>query len=179
MGWVDWIPRGRMAALAATFTLLTACGGGSPTTLAPVTLAPLTLPPELAGLDLCAAIPPAALEAVLGRKLVSAPARFEYPDAPGSAGCQYDAGQDSQGNALFAYVALAAPDTYDRQPRYQDQSVSGIGDAAYFNNGADARQLWVRLDKVALVVAIGGVPNETGLKQLAVLLVDAIRAGEH
>jgi hypothetical protein len=136
------------------------------------------IPPALTELRMCTAVPPAVVEAVLGRKLVSAPAWFEYPDAPGSTGCQYDAGQDSAGNALFAYIALTPPHIFDQQPRYQDQPVSGIGDTAYFNNGPDARQLWVKLDKVALVVAIGDAPNEAGLKQLATLLVDAIRAGE-
>ncbi len=137
----------------------------------------MVIPAALSELDVCAAIPSATLRDVLGGDLVSAPARFEYPGESGSAGCVYDAGQDSQGNARFAYIALTAPDAYERQPRYQDQSVNGIGNAAYFNNGPDARQLWVRLDKVALVVAIGDVPNEAGLKQLATLLVDAIRAG--
>ena len=108
------------------------------------------------------------IETALGRKLAGAPQRFEYYDAAGSSGCQYDAGKTSRGDALFAYVALTPPEIYDRQPLYQNQAVSGIGDAAYFNNGADARQLWVKVgDKAALVVAIGDVPNEAGLKAIA------------
>jgi len=140
-------------------------------------MAPIVIPAALSELDLCAVVPPATLRDALGGDLVSSPAQFEYPGEPDSAGCVYNAGQDAQGNARFAYIALTPPDAYDRQPRYQDQPVSGIGNAAYFNNGPDARQLWVRLDKVALVVAIGDAPNEAGLKQLAALLVDAIRAG--
>ncbi|MCS7060671.1 MAG: hypothetical protein RMN25_05845 [Anaerolineae bacterium] len=179
MGWTSWIHRAcRLAGVAAVFGLA-ACSSGRPASPPALpTLLPLMIPPVLSELHLCAAVPAATVEAVLGRKLVRAPDWFQYPDAPGSAGCQYDAGQDGAGNALFAYIALTTPNVYDQQPRYQDQPVSGIGDAAYFNNGPDARQLWVKLDTVAVVVAIGDAPNEAGLKQLATLLVDAIRAAE-
>jgi len=51
-----------------------------------------------------------------------------------------------------------------------------MGVSAYLNNGADARQLWVRVDdKVAFVVAFGDVPNEEGAKAIARLVLAAIR----
>jgi hypothetical protein len=51
-----------------------------------------------------------------------------------------------------------------------------MGISAYFNNGADARQLWVKVtDKVALVVAFGDVPNEEGSRAIAKLVLAAIK----
>jgi hypothetical protein len=131
---------------------------------------------DLSKIDLCKAIPQAVIEDALGRKLGSPPQHFEFYGASGSAGCQYDAGKSSSGDALFAYVALTPPEVFDRQPLYKNQAVSGIGDVAYFNNGADARQLWVKIGaRAALVVAIGDVPNEGGLKAIAGLLANAIQ----
>ena len=73
-------------------------------------------------------------------------------------------------------MALTPSEVYDRQPLYKNQAVSGIGDAAYFNSGADARQLWVKIGaRAALVVAIGDVANEGGLKAIARLLVNVIQ----
>lgn len=157
--------------------ILAGCGGAAqPASQLKVTMAPLSFTGALAEIDLCQAIPPEAIEAVLGRKLVAAPQRFAYDGDPGSAGCQYDAGTDSQGNARFAYVALTPPTAYSQQPLVQNRAVSGIGDAAYFNNGADVRQLWVKVgDKAALVVAIGDAPNEAGLKAISELVVNAIQ----
>lgn len=156
---------------------LTACGGApAASPQSGPTMEPLVLTGNLADINLCQAIPQAVIEGALGRKLVSAPQRFEYAEAPGSSGCQYDAGKDAGGNALFAYVALTQAAAYDQQPLYQNRAVSGIGDAAYFNNGADARQLWVKLgDKAALLVAIGDVPNEAGVKAIAGQVVGALR----
>lgn len=156
--------------------LLTACGGAGAAAPrpAPATMAPVALPVALDALDLCQAIPPAAVEAVLGEPLAGAPQRFAYGDAASSTGCQYDAGADGQGNARFAYVALLPVAAYDQQP--PGATVSGIGSAAHFSDGADARQLWVKLgDKAALVVAIGDIPNEDGLKVLAQLVAGAIQ----
>lgn len=139
-----------------------------------VTMPPLLLTADLGEIDLCRAIPQAAVEAALGARLTAAPQRFTYGDASASSGCQYDAGADSQGAARFAYVALAPVAAYGQQP--QAAAVSGIGSAAYFTDGADARQLWVRLgDKAALVVAIGDRPNEEGLTALAQLVAGAIK----
>ena len=65
---------------------------------------------------------------------------------------------------------------YDNQPLYLNTDVSGLGDDAYFNNGADARQLWVKIDnKVAFVVAFGDVEKEAGAKAIATLLLAAIK----
>ncbi len=156
---------------------LAACGGADQTVpQSKAMMAPLPLTANLADINLCQAIPQETIEAVLGRQLAAAPERFEYHDVPGSSGCQYDGGKDSRGNALFAYVALTPPAAFGQQPLYKDQSVSGIGDAAFFNNGADARQLWVKVgEKAALVVAIGDAPNETGLKTIAGLVVGALK----
>jgi hypothetical protein len=168
--------RFRLLGLSLIVVALAACGGTNPVSQPKDVVAPIALADGLSKIDLCQAMPQSVIEAVLGRKLASAPQRFEYYDAAGSAGCQYDAGKDGRGNALFAYVALTPPAVYDQQPLYQNQQVSGVGDAAYFNNGADARQLWVKVgDKAALVVAIGDVPNEGGLKTIAQLVVAAIQ----
>ncbi len=54
--------------------------------------------------------------------------------------------------------------------------MGGFGDSAYFNNGADARQLWVKIDnRVAFVVAFGDVPWEDGAKAIAKLVAAAIQ----
>ena len=134
--------RFHLRALLLVMLALAACGGANQAPSQPkATIAPIVLTDDLSKIDLCQAIPQAVIEAALGRKLVSPPQHFEYYDASGSTGCQYDAGKSSSGDALFAYVALTPPDVYDQQPLYKNQAVRGIGDAAYFNNGADARQL--------------------------------------
>jgi hypothetical protein len=139
-------------------------------------ITPITIGSDLTAIDLCQAIPKEDIEAVMGRKLVSVPERFEYYDTGGSSGCMYDAGKDQDGEAHFGYVVLTPLSEYDNQPLYQNVDVSGIGDEAYFNNGADARQLWVKIDdKVAFVVAFGDVPNEEGAQAIAELMVAAIR----
>jgi hypothetical protein len=166
-----------LAALWLAMLVLAACGGADRVpSQSKATIAPIALGDELSKIDLCKAIPQEIIEAALGRRLVSPPQHFEYYEASGSTGCQYDAGKSSSGDALFAYVALTPFEVYDRQPLYRNQAVSGIGDAAYFNNGADARQLWVKIGvRAALVVAIGDVPNEGGLKAIARLLVNAVQ----
>ena len=59
---------------------------------------------------------------------------------------------------------------------YKKVDVSGIGDSAYFNNGADARQLRVKLNnKVVFVVAFGDVPKEAGAQAIAKLLAAVIK----
>ena len=166
-----------LAALWLVMLVLTACGGANQAPSQPeAAIAPIVLSDDLSKIDLCKAIPQAVIEDALGRRQGSPPQHFEYYETSGSAGCQYDAGKSSRGDALFAYVALTPPEVFDRQPLYKNQAVSGIGDAAYFNNGADARQLWVKVgDKAALVVAIGDVPNEGGLKTIAQVVVSAIQ----
>jgi hypothetical protein len=112
----------------------------------------------------------------MGCKLVSPPQTFTYYDTNGTSGCTYDAGKDSSGEAHFGYVVLTPLSVYGEQPLYKNADVSGIGDSAYFNNGADARQLWVKIDnKVAFVVAFGDQPKEEGAKAIARLVVAALR----
>jgi hypothetical protein len=144
-----------------------------PLSLSPI--APITIGQDLTAIDLCVAIPQEDMEAVLGRDLVKAPERFDYYETPGASGCSYDAGKDSSGEAHYGYVVLTPVDVYANQPLYQNIEVTGIGDEAYFNNGADTRQLWVRVDDaVAFVVAFGDIANEDYERAVAELLVAAI-----
>jgi hypothetical protein len=116
------------------------------------------------------------MQAVMGRKLASDPQPFTYDDTPGVSGCMYDGGKDSSGEACYSYVVFTPVEAYNSQPLYQDVAVSGIGASAYFKNGADTRQLWVKVNEtVAFVVANGDVANEQGLKDIARLVVAAIR----
>lgn len=113
---------------------------------------------------------------MMGRKLDKAPTSFDYYGTGDMSGCWYEAKKDSDGEAHFGYVVLTPLSEYDNQPLYLNADVSGIGYEAYFNNGADARQLWVKIkDKVAFVVAFGDVPNEDGAKAIAKLIVEAIQ----
>ena len=139
-------------------------------------ISPITIGNDLTSINLCEAIPQEDIEAVMGRKLVSAPEKFDYYETGGSSGCMYDAGKDADGEAHFGYVVLTPLSEYDNQPLYENVDVSDIGDEAYFNNGADARQLWVKInDKAAFVVAFGDVPLEDGCKAIAKLMVAAIQ----
>jgi hypothetical protein len=153
-----------------------ACGATGSGSVPQATVQPITIGNDLTAIDLCQAIPREAIEAVMSRKLIGTPQRFEYYDAAGTSGCTYDAGKDSSGEAHFGYVALTPVDVYANQPLYQQIDVSGIGESAYFNNGADARQLWVKAnDRVAFVVAFGDRPNEEGARTIARLIIAAIR----
>jgi hypothetical protein len=164
-----------LAALAVLILAGLACGGSSAPSQPKAPIAPITIGADLTQIDVCAAIPQEDIEAVMGSQLAKAPERFDYYDTGDSGGCWYEAKKDADGEAHFGYVVLTPVDAYDDQPLYMNVDVSGIGDAAYFNNGADARQLWVRLDdKVAFVVAFGDVPREEGAQALARLLVAAI-----
>lgn len=166
--------------LAMLFTLiaalgLAACGQTATSSEPKAAVAPITIGDDLTKNDLCQAIPKEDIEAVMGRRLVSAP-RFEYFDMPGTSGCYYDAGKDASGAAHFGYVVLTPVDMYSSQPLYKKADVSGIGDEAYFNNGAAARELWVKIDnKVAFVVAFGDEPNEAGAQAIAKLVAAAIK----
>ena len=162
--------------MLAIFSFACALLGSSTKSEPKTPIAPIIISDDLSLIDLCQAIPQEDIEAVMGRKLTSPPQAFNYYDAPNTSGCSYDAGKDSSGEAHFGYVVLTPIEVYGDQPFYQNIDVSGIGDQAYFNNGADARQLWVKLDnKVAFVVAFGDVPNEEGAKAMAKLLVSAIK----
>jgi len=153
-----------------------ACGPLSSASEPKAAVSPITVGDDLTQIDLCQAIPQEDIEAVMGRKLVSAPEHFEYYDTAGTSGCSYDAGKDASGEAHFGYVVLTPVEVYNDQPLYQNVDVSGIGVEAYFNNGADARQLWVKVtDSVAFVVAFGDKPDEDGAKAIAKLVADAIK----
>jgi hypothetical protein len=154
-----------------------ACGGTAAITPSAPTapVGPLQLTADLTQLDVCAAIPRENIEAVLGRRLSGSPVQTTFDDNPNEAGCAYDAGQDAEGNASFAYVIFTPVEVYDSQPLYLDEAVPGLGEAAYFNNGADARHLWVKVnDSAAFVVAFGDLPREDGAIALARLILNAI-----
>lgn len=162
--------------LGGLLVLTAACGSTNSASEPQATVSPIVIGDDLTTIDLCQAIPIEDIEAVMGQSLERTPERFEYYNISTSSGCAYDAGEDSEGNALFGYVVLTPADVYDDQPVYQDVAVNGIGQSAYFNNGADARQLWVKVnDQVALVVAFGDVPNEAGAQAIARLVVAAIQ----
>jgi len=153
-----------------------ACGGASAPSKPTAPIAPITIGSDLTQINVCQAIPQQDIEAVMGRKLSKTPERFEYYDTPGSRGCSYEAAKDSDGEAHFGYVVFTHIDAYNNQPLYLNQDVSGFGQEAYFNNGADARQLWVKVkDDAAFVVAFGDIPLEDGAKQIATLLLAAIK----
>lgn len=140
------------------------------------TVAPLVVGDDLTQVDVCQAIPREDIEAVMGRKLVSAPEAFDYYGTGDTAGCSYDGGKDSDNTAYFGYVVLTPVSVYGEQPLYQDKDVTGLGQEAYFNNGADARQLWVKVnDNLAFVVAFGDQPNEEGALALARLVLAALQ----
>jgi hypothetical protein len=145
-----------------------------PLSLAP--FAPITLGQDLTAIDLCQAIPTADIEAVMGRKLAKAPERFDFFQTPGASGCMYDAAKEASGEAHYGYVVLTPAAVYAEQPLYLNEAVTGLGSEAYFNNGGDTRQLWVKLDdRAAFVVAFGDVANEDYEKAIAQLLVAAIK----
>jgi len=152
-----------------------ACGQTVKSTEPNLPVAPIVIGTDLTAIDVCQAIPQADIEAVMGRKLDSAE-KFTYYDTPGASGCEYTAKKDASGEAHFGYVVLTPVAEYANQPLYKNVEVSGIGDEAYFNNGADARQLWVKIDnKVAFLVAFGDIPKEAGAQAIAKLVVAAIK----
>ena len=153
-----------------------ACGSANSVSELKATVSTITLRSDLTTIDVCQVIPREDMMAMMGRKLISDPQPFTYYDTPGTSGCWYDGGKDANGEAYYGYVVLTPIEVYNSQPLYQDVAVSGIGESAYFNNGADTRQLWVKVNKVvAFVVANGDRANEEGMKAIARLVVAAIR----
>jgi len=151
---------------------LLSCGqmGSASAPKAPV--APIAVGGDLGRIDVCGAIPREDVEAVMGRKLAKAPEHFEYYETAGSSGCWYEAAKDKDGEAHFGYVVFTPVSVYNEQPLYNKTDATGLGAAAYFNNGADARQLWVKInDKAAFVIAFGDVPKEAGARALAELVL--------
>ena len=167
----------RLFLISSAMLLTLACGllSTSSPSSPKAAVAPIHIGGDLTAIDICQAIPKEDIEAVMGRKLASAPVRAGYYDTPGTNGCAYDAGTDASGNACFGYVVLTPIEEYNSQPLYKNVDVKDLGVEAYFNNGADARQLWVKInDSVAFVVAFGDRPNETGALAIAKLVAAAI-----
>jgi hypothetical protein len=152
-----------------------ACGPASSAPSSPqAPISPISVGSDLTAIDLCQAIPQEDIAAVMGRKFTSQ--RFEYYDATGTSGCWYDGGKDNSGTAYFGYVVLTPVEVYASQPLYLNVDVKGLGQSAYFNNGADARQLWVKVsDNLAFVVAFGDLANEDGARAIATLLLAALK----
>lgn len=168
--------RSRLILLSAIFILLIPACGLSSVPEPTVPIAPITIGDDLTTIDLCAAIPQEDIETAMAVKLVEPPTRYTYRNAEGTSGCFYEGPTDSDRERHFGYVILTPLDVYDNQTRNESVDVSGIGDEAYFNQGSDARQLWVKLDnKVAFVVAFGDVAKEEGAKAIARLLVEALQ----
>ena len=169
----------KKAYASAAFLILStlACGlTGSAPQQPKAAVAPIAVGSDLTAIDICQAIPREDIEAVMGRILTGSPQRFDYYGTAGASGCTYDAGKDSSGEAHFGYVVLTPVDAYNNQPLYEEKDVSGLGESAYFNNGADARQLWVKVnDQVAFVVAFGDVPREDGATAIARLVLAAMK----
>jgi hypothetical protein len=122
-------------------------------------------------IDICEAIPQIVLEKTLGRKLIGAGSPFKDP-ALGD-GCAFDFGKDSK-EAYFAYVTLATEKQFTNAlaNAVKAEPVKTLGDSAFLNYGADARQLWVRVGKKAVLVAIGDRENVAAEMILARYLVD-------
>lgn len=129
------------AVVALMFLAALACGSAGSVSEPVAAVSPITLGGDLTTIDVCQAIPEADMEAIMGRKLISDPQPFAYYDTPGASGCWYDGGKDANVEAYYGYVVLTPIEVYNSQPLYQDVAVSGIGESAYFNNGADTRQL--------------------------------------
>jgi hypothetical protein len=158
------------------FLTSVSCASSSKALDLPATIAPITVTNDLSLVDLCTAIPRQDIEAVMGQKLASPPQAFAYYDTPGTSGCSYDGGKDSDGNTVFGYVALTPASVYNEQPLSANVDVDNLGMSAFFNNGADARQLWVKVnDSLAFVVAFGDEPNEEGAKAIARLVLEAFQ----
>jgi hypothetical protein len=142
----------------------------------PYVMNPLTVGDDLSATDLCAAVPTAAVEDAMGKKAVAAPTRTRWANSAATSGCAWDAGK-SGAEARFAYLILVPASEVDAQPKVMPADVAGLGKAAFFTNGADARQLWVKAtDKTGFVVALGDVPREDGCKKLAQMFVSALKA---
>jgi hypothetical protein len=161
------------AMIAAALLALSACSLSTTPELAPFTS--FHVVSDLTMNDVCAVVPQADIEEIMGVKLNQAPSRFEYPGSFGTSGCWYQAAKDPGGEAHFGYIVLTHVDTYNSQPSVNKQDITGLGQQAYFTNGADARQLWVMKDiNTSFVIAFGDKPREDGAKRLAAMLLEAM-----
>jgi hypothetical protein len=155
---------------------LSACAGAGASSAPTAPIDPITISEDLTSIDLCQAIPQEDIEAAMGVQLAEPPTRYTLRNAEGSSGCYYEGPTDSDRERHFGYVVLTPLEVYDNQTLFQNEDVPGIGNAAYFNQGRDARQLWVKVDdKVAFVVTFGDVAKEQGAKAIAKLMVEAIK----
>lgn len=137
------------------------------------TLMPITDVNGDGKIDICEAVPNAIWEAVIGRPQVSPPMPFQ-DDLLGE-GCAFDFGQDS--NAVyFAYVTFASEQQFNDAlaSATRPEPVTSIGDSAFLNYGADARQLWLRVGDKAAMVAIGDQENVGGMIIVAMYLIQAL-----
>lgn len=123
-------------------------------------------------IDICESVPVAVWETVMGRSLVGSPTPFQ-DEALGD-GCAFDFGQDSCA-AYFAYVTFANEAQFNEAltSATRAEPVTSIGDSAFLNYGADARQLWVRVGNQAVLVAIGDEENVSGMVIVAPYLIQA------
>jgi hypothetical protein len=122
-------------------------------------------------IDICEVIPQAVLEGTLGRTLTEPGQPFTDP-ALGD-GCAFDFGKDNSAN-YFAYVTTASEQQFNNAlaNAVNAEPVTTIGDSAFLNDGADARQLWVRVGDKAVLVAIGDQENVPAEMIFARYLVD-------
>lgn len=122
--------------------------------------------------NMCETLPGSVIESSLKVKLVSAPERFSYSNDGKNSGCTYDGGKDSHGDAVFAWAALVSAKEFTENKKVGADTVKGLGEDAYFVNGADARQLWILLGGgKGAVIAIGDRPNEAAAKEIAAELI--------
>ncbi len=122
-------------------------------------------------IDICEVIPQSVLESTMGRSLTGPGQPFSDP-ALGD-GCAFDFGKDSDA-AYFAYVTIGTEQQFTNAlaNAVKAEPVTTIGDSAFLNYGADARQLWVRVGKKSALVAIGDRENIPAAMIFARYLVD-------
>lgn len=121
-------------------------------------------------IDICEAVPVEAWEMVIARPMVGDPAPFDDPSL--GEGCAFDFGKDDLA-AYFSYVSFASEKQFNDalSSAVKAEPVTTIGDSAFLNYGADARQLWVRTGDKAVMVAIGDSENLEGMLLVAPYLV--------
>jgi hypothetical protein len=122
-------------------------------------------------IDICEVIPQSVLETTIGRSLTGPGQPFSDP-ALGD-GCAFDFGKDNDA-AYFAYVSIASEQQFNNAlaKAVKAEPVTTIGDSAFLNYGPDARQLWVRVGKKAVLAAIGDRENIPAAMIFARYLVD-------
>jgi hypothetical protein len=135
------------------------------------TLVPALDANGVGSIDICEVIPQPVLESTMGRTLTGPGQPFSDP-ALGD-GCAFDFGKDSDA-AYFAYVTIGSEQQFTNAlaNAVKAEPVTTIGDSAFLNYGADARQLWVRVGKKSALVAIGDRENIPAAMIFARYLVD-------